>query len=273
MGGKIKILLVSGLWLAFCAASVLTTAAGAPIPRPTTATVSVNGAERVNAAGHPAFWLWSGVKTTPALRNARTVYLHQGEVVSGAGGVRFQPLGLPVSRLTFPQIWLTVRFDTLDVPPAMMARLVRLLQRWQAAGNQVAGLQVDFDAATHRLEDYAAFLQRLRAQLPAQFALGVTGLLDWAQTGRVATLNRLPVDELVVQSYQGRSTVSNYAAYLPALAQLRIPFRLGLVQHGKWREQDEQRLRASPWYRGTVVFMLNTPPEHLSGKENPPEFQ
>jgi hypothetical protein len=31
----------------------------------------------------------------------------------------------------------------------------------------------------------------------------VTGLLDWAKTGDVATLNALPVDELVVQSYQG----------------------------------------------------------------------
>ena len=171
--------------------------------------------------------------------------------------VVFQRLGLPVSRLTFPSIWLTVRFTTLEVPPTIVPRIVRLMQRWQAAGNQVVGLQVDFDAATHQLADYARFLRTLRQQLPPEFALGVTGLLDWAKTGDVATLNALAVDELVIQSYQGRHTVDNYQAYLPALARLRIPFKLGLVQNGQRDVQAEAQLRKSPWYRGTVVFMLN----------------
>jgi hypothetical protein len=131
------------------------------------------------------------------------------------------------------------------------------MQRWQAAGNQVVGLQIDFDAATHQLADYARFLRALRQQLPPEFALGVTGLLDWAKTGDVATLNTLAVDELVIQSYQGRHTVDNYQAYLPALARLRIPFKLGLVEGGKRDRQAEAQLQRSPWYRGTVVFMLN----------------
>ncbi len=214
-------------------------------------------AETVIARDHPAFWLWSGVKASDELRDARTVYLHQGEVLAQTNGVVFQRLGLPVSRLTFPSLWLTVRFTTLDVPDAIPARIVRLMQRWRAAGNQVVGLQVDFDAATHQLADYARFLQALRQQLPPDFALGVTGLLDWAKTGDVATLNALPVDELVVQSYQGRHTVENYQDYLPALSRLRIPFKLGLVQNGKRDIQAEALLQNSPWYRGTVVFMLN----------------
>lgn len=192
------------------------------------------------------------------MRAARTVYLHQGEVVTRQGLVRFERLGLPVSRLTFPQIWITVRFTTLEIPDEMLARIIRLMQRWRLAGNHVVGLQIDFDAATRRLEHYGQFLQRVRKMMPAEYALGVTGLLDWAKTGNVATLNALPIDELVVQSYQGRHTVPNYADYLPALTALRIPFRLGVVQHGQWRQQDEQRLLASPWYRGGVVFMLNS---------------
>ena len=91
-------------------------------------------------------------------------------------------LGLPVSRLTFPSIWLTVRFTTLNVPEDIQARIIRLMQRWDAAGNTVVGLQVDFDAATYHLADYA-FLRQLRQQLPQRFALGVTGLLDWAKMG------------------------------------------------------------------------------------------
>ena len=215
-------------------------------------------ADTVTAREHPAFWLWSGVKASEALKEAQTVYLHQGEVLARPNEVVFQRLGLPVSRLTFPSLWLTVRFTTLDVPPAIVPRIVRLMQRWQAAGNQVVGLQVDFDAATHQLADYARFLQQLRQQLPPEFSLGVTGLLDWAKTGDVATLNALAVDELVIQSYQGRHTVDNYQAYLPALTRLRIPFKLGLVQGGKRDVLAEAQLQHSPWYRGTVVFMLNT---------------
>ena len=209
------------------------------------------------AGERQAFWLWSGVKPTDALRSAEVVYLHQGDVVVSSGRAEFERKGLPVSRLTFPHIWLTVRFTTLDVPDTMLERLTRLLLRWQAAGNSLVGLQIDFDAGTHNLADYAAFLRRVRAILPPTFALGVTGLLDWAKTGSVATLNALPVDELVVQSYQGRGTVRHYARYLPALAGLRIPFKVGIVQNGEWDIQEESRLAASPWYRGIVVFLLN----------------
>ncbi|POT58333.1 DUF3142 domain-containing protein [Citrobacter amalonaticus] len=222
-------------------------------------TGQAQAAGTVDARQHPAFWLWSGVKAGDELQNAQMVYLHQGEVLTRQGEAFFQRLGLPVSRLTFPSIWITVRFTTLDVPEAIPVRIVRLMQRWQAAGNKVVGLQVDFDAATHQLADYARFLQQLRQQLPPEFALGVTGLLDWAKTGDVATLNALPVDELVVQSYQGRSTVANYQDYLPALTRLRIPFKLGLVQKGRRDRLAEAQLEQSPWYRGTVVFMLKQP--------------
>lgn len=214
-------------------------------------------ADTVNPRQHQAFWLWSGVKASDALQNAQIVYLHQGEVLTRSGNVVFQRLGLPVSRLTFPSIWITVRFTGLDVPEDIPARIVRLMQRWEAAGNKVVGLQVDFDAATYQLTDYARFLRQLRQQLPQAFSLGVTGLLDWAKTGDITTLNTLPVDELVVQSYQGRHTVENYQDYLPALTRLQIPFKLGLVQAGSRDLKAEAQLEKSRWYRGSVVFMLN----------------
>lgn len=238
MGAGSQILLVIAL-----AASLLSPVIAAQVP--------AVGGER------QAFWLWSGVKPTEALNSAKEVYLHQGDVVIASGLAEFERKGLPVSQLTFPRIWLTVRFTTLEVPDAMLERLSRLLLRWQAEGNSVAGLQIDFDAGTHNLADYGEFLRRVRVILPSEFALSVTGLLDWAKTGSVATLNALPVDELVVQTYQGRSTVSHYARYLPALAGLRIPFKVGIVQNGEWDTREETRLAVSPWYRGVVVFMLN----------------
>ncbi|ELQ6133123.1 DUF3142 domain-containing protein [Cronobacter dublinensis] len=214
-------------------------------------------ATRANDADYRAFWLWSGVRPPTALRQAQVIYLHQGEVVTRRGAATFVRLGQPVARLRAPAIWVTVRLERLDLTDEMLDTLVRLPERWAKAGNRVTGLQIDFDAATRRIDDYDRFLTRLRARLDARFALGVTGLLDWAQTGSVARLNALPVDELVVQTYQGRHTVPGYARYLPALMGLRIPFKIGIAQNAQWDNAEEAKLAASPWYRGAVIFVLN----------------
>lgn len=149
--------------------------------------------QQVNAGDYQAFWLWSGVKPGAEMRAARTVYLHQGDGVPRRGQIKFERLGLPVSHLNFPQMWLTVRINTLDIADEMLMRIIRLMQRWRLGGNHVIGLQIDFDAATWRLEGYGQFLQRLRNLMPAEYALGVTGLPDWAKTGHLATLNALPI--------------------------------------------------------------------------------
>lgn len=212
---------------------------------------------RANDADYRAFWLWSGVRPSAALREAEVIYLHQGDVVTRQDKPVFVRLGQPVARLRAPALWLTVRLERLDLSDEMLDTLARLPVRWAQAGNPVTGLQIDFDAATRRIGDYGQFLTRLRARLDGRFALGVTGLLDWAQTGSVAQLNALPVDELVVQTYQGRHTVPGYARYLPALLGLRIPFKIGIAQNGEWDKAQEKTLAASPWYRGAVVFVMN----------------
>ena len=216
-------------------------------------------AGRVDARHYHAFWLWSGVHLPPALPNVQDVYLHQGEVLVRQGRAVLVPAGLPVTRLRIPRLWITLRLETIDISDALIDGMIRQVSRWRRAGNQVVGLQIDFDAATRRLSDYGDFLQRVRARLPAGMALGVTGLLDWAQTGSVAQLNRLPVDELVVQTYQGRTTVAGYDRYLSALSGLQIPFRVGIVQGGEWSDAAEKALSTSPWFTGMVVFVVKKP--------------
>ena len=242
MGTKTQILLVMRLLLLL----------GLPI----CATAAV--AQSVNAQDYRAFWLWSGVLPQPALQQAELLYLHQGEIVNGRQAARFLKLGLPLSKLQAPAVWITVRVATLDMSDEVLASAVHLPARWAAAGNRVVGLQIDFDAATYQLDKYALFLAKLRGQLPKEYALGVTGLLDWAKTGNVGQLNALPIDELVIQTYQGRRTVTEYQRYLPALLKLQIPFKIGLVQQGDWNSEWQQRLATSPYYRGEVVFLLNT---------------
>ncbi len=211
----------------------------------------------VDANAYHAFWLWSATRHQPVLAQASTLYLHQGEILNRPGGPRFVKLGRVPSPLGAGQVWLVVRVNALPLSPAHEKVLVRLYEAWRAAGARVAGIQIDFDAATRQLDRYGDALQQLRRALPPECKLSVTGLLDWAKTGDVAQLNRLPVDELVIQTYQGRRTVPGYQTYLPAMAQLTIPFKVGLVQGGKWDASWQEKLATSPHYRGEVVFLLN----------------
>ena len=134
------------------------------------------------------------------------------------------------------------------------------LQRWRAAGNRVVGVQIDFDARTRHLDEYADFLRDLRRRLPPDCRLGITGLLDWSANGAPEGLEALAgvVDEIVLQIYQGRHVIPGYAAYLARLDRLRVPFRIGLLQGGEWTSPPS--LAEHPFFRGYVVFLLNPSP-------------
>ena len=222
-------------------------------------TAAVPLATRVEAASYRQFWLWGAVKPQPVLRQAQRLYLLQGHISQQGVAVRLQPQGLPPSLLKVPELWLSYRVATLDWQPGVVRDLLRQRAAWQAKGNRVIGIQIDFDAATPKLAAYADFLRWLRHQLPADCQLGITGLLDWGANGDIATLNGLAgvVDELVVQTYRGRATVGNYALYLPALQHLTLPFKLGLVQDGAWQPDWQRQFARQPNYRGEVVFLLN----------------
>lgn len=224
--------------------------------------------DRVNAAQYEDFWLWAAVKPQPVLHQAHTLYLHQGEIARRKGKIVLLRQGIPASKLNVRRIWLSYRITVLELSDSHLNHILKMQAQWRKLGNPVSGIQIDFDARSHQLAGYVDFLQTLRQRLPADTQISITGLLDWAKTGDVAQLNRLTdtIDEIVVQTYQGQYTVPRYTEYLPALLKLKIPFRIGLVQHGQWDAHWQQRLSTSPWYRGAVVFLINTPPDKPSTK-------
>jgi hypothetical protein len=209
------------------------------------------------AAHYDAFFLWAGVKPQPVLEQARSLYLLQGQVEADPVRLVAQRPALP--QVTGPEVWMVVRVETLDWPEAVYGQVLSALGRWRAAGSAVVGVQIDFDAGTKHLENYAAFLSDLRQRLPHDCRLSITGLLDWSSHGDPAGLAALAgvVDELVLQIYQGRRVIPGYAGYLAALDRLQIPFRIGLLQGGDWEAPAD--LAANPWFRGYVVFLVNAP--------------
>ena len=206
----------------------------------------------VDARRYDSFWLWAGVGPRPVLAQARRVYLLNGEVTPDGRYLAQRPA---VPRVHRAEVWLVLRVETLAWPPVVRQQLLTQLARWRAAGNRVVGVQIDFDARTHHLDRYAAFLQALRAALPRDCRLGITGLLDWSANGDPTGLHQLAgtVDEVVVQIYQGRHVIPGYAGYIARLDRLPIPFRIGLLEGGEWRSPPN--LAANPRFRGYVVFL------------------
>jgi hypothetical protein len=236
------------------ALAALALALGAPLaPR----------AETVSAADYDAFWLWAAVAPQPVLARARSLYLLRGEVdppQRAGGDAVLVAQGGATPHLARGQVWMVYRAHTLDWTPRIYDEILAELVRWREAGNPMAGLQIDFDARTRHLDQYAAFLRDLRARLPADCKLSITGLLDWSSGGDPHALAALAgvVDEVVLQTYQGRHTIPGYGRYLAAVERLRIPFKIGLVQGGEWTPPPA--LAADPCFRGYVVFLKNPPP-------------
>ncbi len=210
----------------------------------------------VEAKDYDTFWLWAGVRPQPVLRQAQRIYLLGGEVVA-ASPPRLIAQIAATPHIRHAEVWLVWRVETLDWTPRLYDQLFAQIGRWRAAGNTLAGVEIDFDARTHRLDRYAAFLKDLKARLPPDCRLGVTGLMDWSSGAEPAGLSAVGgvIDDLVLQTYQGRRTIPGYGAYLNRIAELRIPFRIGLIEGGEWTPPDA--LMRNPNFRGYVVFLRN----------------
>lgn len=216
--------------------------------------------ERVDPSTYDAFYLWPGIKP-PEGSWPRTLYLLDGEIRPD-GAARFVRLRPGTPHLPGTKLWLVVRLNRLDWSKAIDAVILADMRRWQEAGNRVVGLQVDFDAATRGIATYAHFLTGLRARLPHRWRLSVTGLMDWSANGDPHALAalRTVIDEVVVQTYQGHTTIPGYQSYFRQMAQFPIPFRVALVDGGEWLAPPI--LARQQMFRGYVVFLLH--PRHLS---------
>ena len=209
---------------------------------------------KVAPAAYDAFYLWPGVRPARDVR-PKIVYLLDGEVRRG-GSARLERLRMGTPRLPGKRVWLVVRADRLDWNDGTFAAIFDDLDRWQEAGNEVVGLQVDFDAATRGIAGYIRFLRDLRKRLPRGWRLSITGLMDWSAHGDPDALLGLSglIDEVVIQTYQGRSTIAGYEDYFRRMENFPIPFRVALVEGGSWKAPP--MLSRHPQFKGYVIFLL-----------------
>jgi hypothetical protein len=215
---------------------------------------------KVDANDFASFWIWGDIQTAPYLVHAKELYILQGEIrYSKSKQIStFTPQGVSILKLPHQKIWLVFRTHHLAWNEQNYQTILNRLEHWRNRGNQVQGIQIDFDSKTNSLKDYAIFLQKLRQKLPQQYRLSITGLLDWTnfKDQNTLTLFRQNIDELVIQTYQGTTTIPNYPEYLKRISALRLPYKVGLVQHGTWfGNSTKQKDR---YFKGYVVFLLRS---------------
>ena len=144
---------------------------------------------------------------------------------------------------------LVYRFDAggvrhaLDDPGSAAGAIARAFAEDRAkargAGWRVVGCQLDLDAPTRRLPEYAALLRSLRPRLRTR--LSITGLATWLDGGVAEPLRS--VDFWCPQLYEfeaprtlGSSPLSSageLARLRPRLDALGVPYRVGLGLHGQ----------------------------------------
>lgn len=215
---------------------------------------------KVDANDFASFWIWGDIQTAPYLVHAKELYILQGEIrYSKSKQIStFTPQGVSILKLPHQKIWLVFRTHHLAWNEQNYQTILNRLEHWRNQGNQVQGIQIDFDSKTNSLKDYAIFLQKLRQKLPQQYRLSITGLLDWTnfKDQNTLTLFRQNIDELVIQTYQGTTTIPNYPEYLKRISALRLPYKVGLVQHGTWFGNSTKQ--KDPYFKGYLVFLLRS---------------
>jgi hypothetical protein len=134
-----------------------------------------------------------------------------------------------------------------QVDPAVIAKSVEGtyredLKRANKDRANVLGMQLDFDIPTRLLPRYADLLQALRADLPPDTQLSITGLPSWVASNDLHTVLRA-VDFWIPQFYGSEipatidrkipiSSGSDVARHVARVRQLGHPFYAGISAYG-----------------------------------------
>jgi Protein of unknown function (DUF3142) len=205
------------------------------------------------------FWFWNGSSTQNAspVGTLDVLFAQTGTIFQstlGNVGTRswsvvdgYLPEELPPAR----EYWLVFRFDHQGVPdlkaaPVLGATVFRLRESARKRHLNVVGVQLDIDSPTRALPQYAEFLRSVRKNIPPEFAISITALLDWFRPGTSIDQVIQETDEFVPQFYdvsqpdgydkeEGIATKFEAAAWAPQFNRFRKRFRIGISTFGRAR--------------------------------------
>jgi hypothetical protein len=136
-----------------------------------------------------------------------------------------------------PVIRLDGRLASLDTN-AIVGKASDLVAKWREAGAMVDGVEIDFDCASARLDEYAKLLAAIKAKLPGDATLSITALPSWIGAPGLAGV-LAQADETVLQVHavtdpkHGLFDPKQASAWIAAFAKADSkPFRIALPAYG-----------------------------------------
>jgi hypothetical protein len=200
------------------------------------------------------YWLWpiseSPYVSPPGETVPDTLYVEVAEYRQGKLYTTWPEKVPPASRyLAVIRVEGTKTPETLIIPE-IIKQYFRLKKMASASGQQLAGLQIDFDCPTAKLNTYADFLKNLRTALTKEDILSITALIDWFEANnRIADVIKW-IDEYVPQFYDVSTINENrddsgiamnidQAKWGPVFNSYGRPYRIGISVFGRLSEIEE----------------------------------
>ena len=203
-------------------------------------------------------WVWAGHSI--GHHQNKILYIFQGHFDQKGGRPRFERLGYYPHRLEAKGVYLVYRLDQLISADFVVQRIMSDSSKWKSHGIDPIGVQIDFDAASSKLDQYGEYLALLKVQLPPDIKLSITALVDWLLSGNKVSLTRLTQisDEIVFQLYQGTKPIRNLEGSIPAFQSLEAPFKIGIVDADQNASSSYAALLKNRNSAGCIIFPTTT---------------
>jgi hypothetical protein len=154
------------------------------------------------------FWFWQGSEVTVESKDLELdlVYFQAGTISHGFADRWYVGRDFPAPLPKAKEYWMVLRYERQGVPamsaiPALDESFRRLHSEAQRRRIPLMGVQLDIDAPTGSLREYATFLRAVRKAVPDGMQLSITALLDWFRDGTAVHEVVKEVDEFVPQFY------------------------------------------------------------------------
>lgn len=209
-----------------------------------------------------AYWVWAGINPAE-VPSAEEWFVYQGQFDDNGNFAQRGPslqsiINAQTASTTPTQLHLVYRLHTLTPPDYLLSVHEFMVQKYQQAGLNVVGLQLDFDSPSAKLSRYAEYLTIVRSFLPADTIFSATGLATWLVDNpeAQATIHE-PLDFIAYQFYQGRTPFAEAARYAQALTAVEHPYRIGVLatQERKAIIQNLSTSNQANGFLGFIVFV------------------
>lgn len=211
-----------------------------------------------HAAESPAYWVWRTSDLALVPKHA-VVYVYQGNYGQQATWVSRGPK--PGKEFSAYKVIPLIRVYELKDPAILAREISAVVDQWVFLGIAIDEVQLDYDSPSAGLKNYARFLAELQRELkkpeyPFSFRISVTGLVTWLGDNPqdLALLSR-QASYIHYQLYNEYDPLRRVNEYLPQLAKVRHPYKLGITTSPHFAALE---LPHNEHYLGTAVF-LNRP--------------